>query len=51
MHLACALPRKSRARLVAAARGWAEAGRVLDDDLLLVHLADPEALSRRLSRC
>ena len=44
-----------------AARGSAEAGRVLDADLLLeairradlllVHLADPEALARRLSRC
>jgi hypothetical protein len=46
---------------VEAARGCAEAGRALDDgllrdavrraDLLLVHLADPEALARRLSRC
>jgi Fe-S-cluster containining protein len=44
-----------------AARGSAEAGRPLDADLLkeavrradllLVHLADPEALARRLSRC
>jgi hypothetical protein len=44
-----------------AARGAAEAGRPLDAallkeairraDLLLVHLADPEALARRLSRC
>jgi hypothetical protein len=44
-----------------AARGCAEAGRALDADiltgavrradLLLVHLADPEALARRLSRC
>jgi hypothetical protein len=44
-----------------AARGSAEAARVLDAgllveairraDLLLVHLADPEALARRLSRC
>jgi Fe-S-cluster containining protein len=43
-----------------AARGGAEAGRALDEellkeairraDLLLVHLADPEALARRLSR-
>jgi Fe-S-cluster containining protein len=43
-----------------AARGSAEAGRVLDGDLLreavrradllVVHLADPEALARRLSR-
>ena len=43
-----------------AARGSAEAARVLDADLLLeairradlllVHLADPEALARRLSR-
>jgi hypothetical protein len=44
-----------------ALRGCAEAGRPLDAhllkeairraDLLLVHLADPEALARRLSRC
>jgi hypothetical protein len=44
-----------------AARGVAEAGRALDADLLkeairradllLVHLADPQALARRLSRC
>jgi Fe-S-cluster containining protein len=44
-----------------AARGCAGAGRLLDAallkeavrraDLLLVHLADPEALARRLSRC
>jgi hypothetical protein len=44
-----------------AARGCAEAGRALDAgllkeavrraDLLLVHLADPEALARRLGRC
>jgi hypothetical protein len=44
-----------------AARGCAEAGRALDADilteafrradLLLVHLADPETLARRLSRC
>ena len=44
-----------------ATRGCAEAGRALDPellkgafrraDLLLVHLADPEALARRLSRC
>jgi hypothetical protein len=44
-----------------AARGCAEAGRALDADLLkeairradllLVHLADPEALACRLSRC
>ena len=44
-----------------AARGCAETGRSLDAeqlreafrqaDLLLVHLADPEALARRLSRC
>jgi hypothetical protein len=44
-----------------ASRGCAEAGRALDDgslkeafrraDLLLVHLADPEALARRLRRC
>jgi hypothetical protein len=44
-----------------AARGCAEAGRALDAellvqalrraDLLLVHLADPEALAVRLSRC
>jgi hypothetical protein len=44
-----------------AARGCAEAGRALDAgllkeavrraDLLLVHLADPAALARRLSRC
>jgi Fe-S-cluster containining protein len=44
-----------------AARACAEAGRALDADLLkeairsadllLVHLADPEALARRLSRC
>jgi hypothetical protein len=44
-----------------AARGVVGAGRVLDGellkeavrraDLLLVHLADPEALARRLSRC
>jgi hypothetical protein len=44
-----------------AARGCAEAGRMLDRgllkeavrraDLLLVHLADPDALARRLSRC
>jgi hypothetical protein len=44
-----------------AARGCAEAGRMLDAgllkeairraDLLLVHLADPDALARRLSRC
>jgi hypothetical protein len=43
-----------------AARGCADAGRALDpdllkeavrrSDLLLVHLADPEALARRLSR-
>ena len=43
-----------------ATRGCAEAGRALDPellkeairraDLLLVHLADPEALARRLSR-
>jgi Fe-S-cluster containining protein len=43
-----------------AARGCAEAGRALDEellreavrraDLLLVHLADPDALARRLSR-
>jgi hypothetical protein len=43
-----------------AARGCAEAGRALDAellkeavrraDLLLVHLADPEALARRLGR-
>jgi hypothetical protein len=42
-----------------AARGCAEAGRTLDGDLLkeavrradllLVHLADPEALARRLA--
>jgi hypothetical protein len=46
---------------VEAARGCAEAGRALDAallkeavrraDLLLVHLADPEAPARRLSRC
>ena len=46
---------------VEAARGCAEAGHELDHDLLkgavrradllLVHLADPEALARRLSRC
>jgi hypothetical protein len=44
-----------------AARGCAEAGRALDEellkeavrraDLLLVHLAEPDALARRLSRC
>jgi hypothetical protein len=44
-----------------AARGGADAGRALDPgllkeairraDLLLVHLADPEALARDLSRC
>jgi Fe-S-cluster containining protein len=44
-----------------AARGCAEAGRALDPgllkdairraDLRLVHLSDPEALARRLSRC
>jgi hypothetical protein len=44
-----------------AARGCAEAGRTLDAalleqavrraDLLLVHLADPEGLARRLGRC
>jgi hypothetical protein len=44
-----------------AARGSAEASRLLDADLLLdairradlllVHLADPEALARRLGRC
>ena len=44
-----------------AARACGEAGRVLDrpllveavrrSDLLLVHLADPAALARRLSRC
>ena len=44
-----------------AARACADAGRVLDSDLLkeafrqtdllLVHLADPEALARQLSRC
>jgi len=44
-----------------AVRGCAEAGRALDEsllkeavrraDLLLVHLADPETLARRLSRC
>jgi Fe-S-cluster containining protein len=44
-----------------AARGCAEAGRALDEellrealrraDLLLVHFADPDALARRLGRC